>query len=178
VSDFHCYVSKEGSDYDQAVRREWQQQDDWSKVMTAMAVHMGEEFKSIYTEFALGFPPAVVERFKPENKKLFRKDGFLKKSGKQAKALEQFYSSILVKFNLKNYRTLSMLRFSYNMFKSSPKQESQSYRDFDGRIYMRCNFIPGGAKNSLTEMSELEYAETYTNLLKEQERRKALKEGE
>jgi hypothetical protein len=178
VSDFHCYVSKEGSDYDQAVRKEWKQQDDWNKVITAMAVHMGEKIESIYTQKDLGFPATELYKFKPDNKKLFKQDGFLKKTSKEAKRLKGFYSSILEKFNLKNYRTLSMLRFSYNMFKSSPKQESQSYRDFDGRIYMRCNFIPSGAKRSLTEMSELEYAETYANLLKEQERRKALKRGE
>jgi hypothetical protein len=165
-------VSKEGSDYDKAVRKEWQQQDDWEKVITAMAVHMGEKIKSIYTITELGFPADELDKFKPDNKKLFKQDGLIKKTSKEAKQLIKFYESILEKFNLKNYQSLSRLRFSYGMFKSSPKQESQSYRDFDGRIYMRCNFIPSGAKHSLTEMSELEYAETYTNLLKEQERRK------
>jgi uncharacterized protein YjiS (DUF1127 family) len=179
VSDFHCYVSKEGSDYDKAVRKEYQQQDHWKDVMHDLSKLMDEKIDSIYMlTFNLGFPPNTIANLNDEHKKMFTKSHMLKQNGKTCRELRDLFKSLLSDYGLSNYQSISDLRLGYGMFKSSPKQESQSFRDFDGRIYMRCNFIPSGAKRSLTEMSELEYAETYANLLKEQERRKALKEGE
>jgi hypothetical protein len=173
VSDFHCYVSKEGSDYDKAVRKEWQGQDRWTDVMKALSKHMNEKIEVIYLfTFNLGLPPEQIAKFSDEHKKLFTKNNMLKQNGKVCRKLREFYKATLKENGLDDYQSLRDLRFVYGMFKTSPRQESQSYRDFDGRLYQRCNFIPSGTDKSLTEISEIEYAETYARLLREQEERK------
>lgn len=173
MEKYHCYVSKEGSKYDQAVRKECEQEDHWNNVMKALSKHMGEEIKSIYLITSnLSFPSEVIDGFKEENKKLFKRGGFLKQKGKQCEELRAFFKSLLEDNDLSDYTSLRDIRFVYGMFKTSPSQHSESYRDFEGRVYQRCDFVPSGAKDSLTEISELEYQEIYTNLLKEQERRK------
>lgn len=172
MAEIHCFVSKEGSDYDKAVRKQWKQSYEWDKVITAMAVHMKENFTQMYTiTVVVGFPPSVISTFSEDHRKMFKKNGFLKVSGKSCKQLLAFYKSLLNKFGLEDYKAINDLRFSFGMYRLHG-QTSEGYRDFDGHVYSRCDFIPSGADKYLTPISELEYTETYARLLKEQEKRK------
>jgi hypothetical protein len=171
MGETHCYVSKAGTKFDEAVKKEWKQSHEWNKVMVAMGVHMGEEIKSMYLTTTLAFPPEVLVKFNADNQKLFKQNGFLKKTGKGTKQLREFFNSILQKFGLDDYQSISDLRFGYGMFRLRG-QTSEGYRDFDGRLYMKTDFVPSGATKWLTEISEIDYTEKYADLLKEQDKRK------
>jgi hypothetical protein len=135
----YCTVSKDGSELDKALRKQYYQDDFWTKVIESMSVHLGEKINRIYTRTALGFPIDVIDGFNDERKKMFRKDGFLKSTPKGCKILQKFYESLLDKWHLNDYQSISDIRFTFGMFRFHG-ESSEAYRDFEGRLYSKTSF--------------------------------------
>jgi hypothetical protein len=171
MSNTYCFVSKEGSKYEQALKKQWSQEPLWKKVIMAMSVHLNEEIKTIYAvPGSLGFPSEVINKFSEHNQKHFKKDGFIKANGKDNRQLNQFYNDLLEKWGLQNYQSPSDIRFCFQMFRFHG-ENCESFRDFQGRTYSKCSFDQNkrSGGDQLDPITEVEYAETYAQLLREQE---------
>jgi len=160
-----CFKMKKGTEYAKAVEQYFELRPKWKGVFQRLNDYLGENIKSMRLD------PAILEietndLTKEENKKLFTKDGRLKKNSNEAKELGKIYKSIISDLGLSIFKSLSYINFCYGVMRMSG-EELESYTDDDGVIYFKADFdLVKRSGNAVEPITEIEYQEHYLELIK------------
>ena len=160
-----CFVIKRGTNFDRDIKEHFGLRDKWENVFPRVSELLGEKI----TEMALDTDELVISLDEIKNeqtKKLFTKNGVLRKNLKASNQLRKDYQRIIQEEGLKRYRELRFINFVYGVMRLSG-QMLESFVTDEHDVYYRADFDLEKKTNGLvTPISEVEYQETYLNELK------------
>lgn len=165
-----CFKAIEGTEYDKAIKETFNLTPNWNNVTDKLSALLGEEI----TRMAVDPKQLRIDLLQiknPENKKLFTKDGMLKKNLKASKELSEKYKTIVQEEGLENFRDFGYVNFTFGAMRMRG-QNLESFLTLDGVMYFKADFdmnqrYGGEEKNLfLEEISEIEYEEVHLAELK------------
>lgn len=167
MSTTQCFKIKRGTDYDKAVKKHFELLPLWNKVYREVSKLLGENItKLAYSTEELYIDP--TELTKPENKKLFTKEGKLKANLKKAKTIREEYKKIIEQLGLTEYEELRFINFAFGVMRTRG-QQMEMFRTSENDIYYKTDFdLERKTEGLVIPISEIEYQEKYLDELKKQ----------
>ena len=169
MNNTKCFKVKAGSKYDMAVKKSLELEKKFNDMYEKVSEILGENI----TKMARSKDYLVIdssELTKEENKKLFKKDGYLKLNSKKGKEIDSKFKAAINELGLTNYEELPKINFIYSVMRRSQQQKLSSFVTSENDIYFKANFdLEEYAKGSVEPISEIEFEETYLNELKKRE---------
>lgn len=163
-----CFKIKQGTKYDQAVKKYIAQRPKWSNVIKRTAELLQEDK---LTEIALSVDDLWIntkQLDKDDNKKLFNKDGKLKSNSKRAKELKEQYKQILADEGLADFQDVGVINFCYGVMRMQGEKLSRFFTS-EGDIYFKADFdLDKRSDGVVVPISEIEYEEKYLEELKKE----------
>jgi hypothetical protein len=168
MKNIQCFKIKPGTNYDKEVKRHFALLPKWGNVFDKVGELLGEKI----TQMALSTDELyldISELKKEDNKKLFTKDGKLKKSSKGAKQILDNYKAIIKTEGLEDFQELRFINFSYGVMRLRG-QKLESFRTSEDDIYYKADFdLEKKTDGMVIPISQIEYEEKYLEELKKQE---------
>ncbi len=168
MRETQCFKIKRGTEFDQSVKHHFELADKWENVFPKVSELLDEEI----TMMVLTTDNLIIELDeikKPENKKLFKKDGALKKNLKEANQLRKNYQKIIKDEGLEDYQELRYINFVYGIMRRRG-EELKSFRTSENDIYYKADFdLEKRSSGNVTPISEVEYQEKYLEEIKKKE---------
>lgn len=165
MSEKQFFKIKKNTRFDNEIKGHFSMRSKWDNVFSKVSELLGEEI----TKMALDPEELIIDVSqlnKDENKKLFTKDGCLKKNLNAAKNIRQNYKEIVKKGGLSDFKQLRFINFAYGVMRMRG-QELKSFRTSENDIYYECDFDLEKQTNGLViPISEIEYEEKYLEELK------------
>lgn len=165
-----CYKSISDSDYGKAIKQYVELSARWGGVLEKVSdllnesvTKMARDPKELYID---------VNEVTKETRKLFTKDGKLKKNSKKANDLRKEYMEITKGLGLSEYEEKGLINFHYGIMRTCNTQRLESFVSSDGVNYMKANFDLNSLRDVssyIKPISEIEFEETYLNELKKKE---------
>lgn len=166
MNDIQCFKVKKGSKLEQEINKYFSDLPKWVNVIKDVNEFMGESITRI------GLDPQNLyidpdELKKVENKKLFTKDGRLKKSNlKRANALREIYKESVKMNGLQDFKEFDYICFTYGIYRTRG-QRLERFGSKEVGVYFKANFDLEKRTNGMVEpITEIEYQETYLKMLK------------
>lgn len=165
MSKYQCFKSKQGTDFDKAIKKHFSQLPKWKSVFHRVGDLLGESITRMGTDKNELY--VDLSQIKNEsNKRLFTKDGKLKGNSKAAKTVREEYLKILKEEGLEDYQELGLIHFSYGLMRMNG-QSLERFRTSEDDIYYKADFDLGAKVGDiLEEITEVEYQEKYLEELK------------
>jgi arabinogalactan endo-1,4-beta-galactosidase len=165
MSKNYCYKSKQGTEFDKAIKNHFKQLSKWKSVFNQVGELLGETITRMGTDKNELY--VDLNQIKNEtNKKLFTKDGKLKGNSKAAKLVREEYLKILKEEGLDDYQELGLIHFSYGVMRMNG-QSLERFRTSEDDIYYKADFdLADKVGDILEEITEVEYQEKYLEELK------------
>jgi|SRR5690625_102436 len=163
-----CFVIKRGTDFHEAVKEHFELLPRWSEVFEQVSILLGEEItKMTFDPDNLKIVPRELTN--EDIKKLFTKDGRLKKNLKRSNELRKAYLEIIKEVGLTHFEDLSRINFSHGVMRLQG-QSLESFRTTENDVYYKADFdLAARSEGQVVPISEIEYSETYLNELKKRE---------
>lgn len=163
-----CFKIKQGTAYADAVKQYFELLPRWKDVIKQLGEYLDENIQQISPR-----PESLIidvkELNNPENIKLFTNAGKLKKSSKRSKEIREFYENLIKEYGLTEFESLSLINFTYGIMRYQG-DKLESYTDGVGNIYYKATFdLEKRSNGSVEPITEIEYEETYLNLLKQKQ---------
>lgn len=165
MREVYCFKSKSGTEYDKAIKKHFTLSKKWEEMYDKVGELLGEKI----TKLGLYVHEPCVDYYElknEENKKIFKKDGTLKKSFKKSKQLLTDYKELIAKTGLEEYMSLAVISFSYNVMRRNGENlESFVTSDYD--MYFKADFdLKERSNGMVVPITEIEYQEKYLEELK------------
>lgn len=163
-----CYKIKRGTQFDHAVKEHFALRPKWEVVSNRVSDLLGEKITR------MAFDPRklridITELKKEENRKLFKKDGYLKANLKKAKELQKRYQEIIAEEGLTDFLDLGLIHFMYGVMRYRG-ESMEMFRTSENDIYYKTDFdLEKRSKGMVESISEVEYHEVYLSEIKKQE---------
>lgn len=165
MSNIQCFKIKGNTDYYFEVKKYFQLLPRWDRVFEKVNELLGENI----TQLAFSKDNLVINYYelkREENKKIFKRDGYLKSNTKQAKTIHSKYLEIIEKVGLSGFMELREINFIYGVMRLRG-QSLESFRTSENEIYYKADFDLEKKTNGKVEpITEVEYEEKYLEEIK------------
>ncbi len=173
MKKYSFYKSKRGSNYDNEVKKYFQQEEKWRTVIIGkVAELLGENITSINIDNKI-LGVNLKEIKNEETMKLFKKNGALKQNSKAAKNLNEKYLQILKDEGLDKSSTLQLINFTYDVMRHGNFGNPDYMERFvtsNHDIYFKADFdLEERSNGSVETINEVEYHEKYLEEVKKRE---------
>ncbi|UTR05417.1 hypothetical protein MM326_15065 [Alkalihalobacillus sp. LMS6] len=168
MSNVQCFRIVRGTEFHKAIQKYLELAPRWAGVTHELGNSIGEEITRIarmpqalridYTELKL-----------EENKKIFKKDGMLRKNLKVSKEIHEKYIEIIKSLGLEEYEEISTINFVHGAMRRKD-QKLESFIANEDDVFYKGDFDLAKKTDGLVEpITLIEYQETYLAELKKRE---------
>lgn len=166
---FKCYKTKPGTEYAAAVKEHFDIKPKWKNMFSVVSDLLGEKIERIaFVADELVIEPSDIKN--EQKRKLFTKDGYLKKNMKKSREILDQYKQAIKDNGLEGYKDLGRINFSYGIYRAAG-QEFRSFGTSEGELYFKADYdLNSRADGLLEEISEIEYEEKYLYEIKKREK--------
>jgi hypothetical protein len=169
MGKYQCFKSKRGTKYDRALKKHFSMLPKWEIVFDKVGEILDEKITRMAFETdELYLDISGIK--KEENKKLFTKDGRLKKNSNRAKSVLGLYKDTIQDEGLSEFQDLRLINFTHGIMRLRG-QKLESFKTSKDDIYFKADFdLESKSNGSVEPISEIEYEEKYLEELKNREK--------
>lgn len=173
MSETYCFKSVDESSYGKKVKRYFELVPMWNEVIKFVGTILDEDITKIARD-----PEELyidLSELQGDSKKLFTKEGKLKKNLNEAKKIKELYLEFIEDVGLSQYVDLHLINFIHGIIRTSDQQRIESFISSDGVNYIKANYNlldRDKSSGSIEPITEIEFEETYLKELKRREENK------
>ena len=168
MSKTQCFKIKRGTDFDKDIKQHFELFNNWGNVLDKVSELLDEKI----TKLAFDPHRFIIDPFEitdVETRKLFKKDGEVKKNSGKAKELLNKYIQITKEEGLENYTDLRLINFAHGAMRTAG-QSLESFKTSENDIYYKCDFdLEKSTGGSVVPITEIEYEEKHLEELKKRD---------